>query len=50
MDLSQDFDGYAVTDLKIHDSIMNSLIKKYNPFPNAKDGEFDASNITKEGI
>lgn len=35
-------------DLKLHDTVMDNLIKKYKPTKEIK--HFDPSNITKDGL
>lgn len=45
----REYDAYSGADLQIHETIMNSLIKKYNPNPKDK-VVFNVNDISKDGI
>jgi hypothetical protein len=43
-------DKLTMTELQLHDSLMNSIIRKYNPDPKRNQPKFDVLNLTKEGL
>ena len=42
-------DFFSGADLQIHELVMNSLIKKYNPNPKGQ-AKFNIKDLTKDGI